>query len=590
MGTDEKMLEAVLNAKKQAKSAERDYDFAAEMIAIKSERNIDLFGGTAVSQVADIAADSRKACDELYASYQMLVRLLDEQCKPLLNEKTDAYAIREVAEMIKWLNSESEIGANFSGTLNGSALGSLVDVKYFPSIENKMIEKYWLAKAEAHPEHKVAEQKYRENQRKEREAEIAEKRAARERERLEREQEREAERKARQEEKHRRIEKENSLKDILFEVRPKFQIAANWISLGKSHAAVIKDDGTVVAVGKNDKGQCNVSGWTDIVQIVCEDDTTYGLTKNGYVYVTGDGFRGQTRARNWKNIKQIAAGGELLLGIDAIGKVYSTAGGPTPNDTVESVMCWTDVDKIYGNDGNVVAVKKDGSCLSASYNYYGRSDRSFGGGISHIKQPIDVSVGRTSEGFICRDGSVDAIGGIGGNTCISADNIAKTGGIAKIYMHGNRPIGITYDKKVVVGKNGDEYRTDSGYNGITNFVKTINGHVVACASNGLAIIFLTDKGQVYYYERSHSYGSVFENGLIFDQDFRAYDDFEVQVDRILNEKKYEEEKRRQKEKLARGWREQGLCQYCGGTFKKGIFAVKCKNCGHKLDYQEEKEK
>ena len=25
-------------------------------------------------------------------------------------------------------------------------------------------------------------------------------------------------------------------------------------------------------------------------------------------------------------------------------------------------------------------------------------------------------------------------------------------------------------------------------------------------------------------------------------------------------------------------------------FKKGIFAVKCKNCGHKLDYQEEKEK
>ena len=79
MGTDEKMLEAVLNAKKQAKSAERDYDFAAEMIAIKSERNIDLFGGTAVSQVADIAADSRKACDELYASYQMLVRLLDEQ-------------------------------------------------------------------------------------------------------------------------------------------------------------------------------------------------------------------------------------------------------------------------------------------------------------------------------------------------------------------------------------------------------------------------------------------------------------------------------------------------------------------------------
>lgn len=589
MGNGEKILEAVRTAKAQAKSAERDYDFAAEMIAIRSERNIDLFGGTAVSQLADIAADSRKACDELYASYQMLVRMLDEQCKPLLNDETDAYAIKEVAEMIKWLNSESEIGANFSGTLNGSALGSLVDVKYFPSIENKMIEKYWLAKAEAHPEHKAAEQKYHENQRKEREAEIAEKRVARERERLEREREREEERKARQEEEKRRQEKEKSLKDILLVMRPKFQIAANWISLGKSHVAVIKDDGTVVAVGKNDKGQCNVSGWTDIVQIVCEDDTTYGLTKNGYVYVTGDGFRGQTKARNWKNIKQIAAGGELLLGIDRTGKMYSTAGGPTPNDTVQSIMSWTEVDKIFGCEGNIVAVKKDGSCVSASYNYYGRTDSSFGGSVSHIKAPIDVSVGRTSEGFILQDGRVDAIGGIGGNTCISADNIAKNGGIAKIYMHGNRPVGITYDKRVVVGKNGDEYRTDPGYNSITNFVKTINGHVVACASNGLAMIFLTDNGQVYYYERSRSYGSVFENGLIFDKDFRAFEDFEIRVDKILNEKKYEEEKRRQKEKAAKEWRKQGLCQYCGGTFKKGIFAVKCTNCGHKLDYQEGKE-
>ena len=589
MKTGKKMLEAVKNVKIQAKSAERDYDFAAEMIGVKNERNIDLFGGTAVSQVADIAAASRKACDDLYSSYQTLVKLLDEQCRPLLSEGTDAYAIKEVAEMIKWLNSESEIGANFSGTLNGNALGSLVDVKYFPSIENKMIEKYWIAKVETHPDSDMATKKYIENQKKEREAQIAERKAERERERQEKEREREEERKARREEENRRQEKEERLKEVLKEVRPKFQLAQNWISLGRNHAAVIQEDGTVVAIGKNDKGQCNVSGWTDMVQIICEDDTTYGLSKSGYVYVTGDSFRGQTKARNWKNIKQIAAGGELLLGIDRTGKLYSTAGGPTPNDTVQSVMSWTEVDKIIGCEGNIVAVKKDGSCVSANYNYYGRTDSSFGGSISHIKNPIDVSVGRTSEGFICRDGRVDTIGGIGGNTCISSENISKTGGIAKIYMHGNRPVGITYDKKVVVGKNGDEYRTDPGYNGITNFVKDINGHVIACASNGMAMLFLTDKGQVYYYERGNRYGSEFENGRIFDEDFRAFDDFEIRVEKIIKEKKCEEEKLRQMEKAAKEWKKEGRCQYCGGSFKKGIFTIKCKKCGRKLDYQEGKE-
>lgn len=584
MDAGEQMLEAVRGAKVQAKSAEKAYDFAAEMIAMKSERDIDLFGGRAVSQVADIAADSRKACDELYATYQMLVRMLDEQCKPLLEQEPDAYAIKEVAEMIKWLNSESEIGANFSGTLNGSTLGDLVGVKYFPSIENKMIEKYWEAKFEAHPDKAAAQMKYNENKKKEREAEIAERREAREMERQEREREREAERKARQEEENARLDKEKSLKDILAAERPKYKIAANWIDVGDGHVAVIREDGTVAATGRNDKGQCNVSGWSNMVQIACDGNTTYGLTKSGSVYVTGDSFRGQVRARNWKNIKQIAAGSDYLVGIDYEGRMYSTVGGPTQNDTVESVMKWTDVEQIYASDDNVIAVKKDGTCVSANYNYYGRSDRSFGGSICHIKNPIDLSAGRTSEGVIYEDGKVGSIGGIGGNTAVSADNISKTGGIVKIHMYANRPVGITYEKKVVVGKNSDENHTDPGFNRLTNFLKNINGHIVACASGSGAIVFLTDKGQVYFYEGRHSYNCPFENGLIFEEDFRAFEDFEVRADKIINEKKYEEEKRRQMEAAAKGFREQGLCQHCGGTLKKGLFAVKCTKCGHKLDY------
>ena len=65
MDVSDQMWEAVANAKKQAKAAERQFDLAAEMVNIKSSSSIDLFGGRAVSQVADIASSVRKACDEL---------------------------------------------------------------------------------------------------------------------------------------------------------------------------------------------------------------------------------------------------------------------------------------------------------------------------------------------------------------------------------------------------------------------------------------------------------------------------------------------------------------------------------------------
>ena len=36
------------------------------------------------------------------------------------------------------------------------------------------------------------------------------------------------------------------------------------ISCGESHTVGLKADGSIVAVGDNESGQCNVSGWKDI--------------------------------------------------------------------------------------------------------------------------------------------------------------------------------------------------------------------------------------------------------------------------------------------------------------------------------------
>ena len=48
-------------------------------------------------------------------------------------------------------------------------------------------------------------------------------------------------------------------------------------------------------------------------------------------------------------------------------------------------------------------------------------------------------------------------------------------------------------------------------------------------------------------------------------------------------RRQQEEHRRQEEAKKALYRSQGVCQYCGGTFK-GLFSKSCSSCGKKKDY------
>lgn len=139
----EQMLFAVQMAQENADQAEKEFQHGAKHIQSKASQSIDLFGGSATSQVADIASESRKICDALYAAYQTLVKMLDSQCRPLLDQKPQIHAVRAVRDLIKWLNDESEIENNFTASLNAHNLGDVASVRYIPSIENKMIQSFW---------------------------------------------------------------------------------------------------------------------------------------------------------------------------------------------------------------------------------------------------------------------------------------------------------------------------------------------------------------------------------------------------------------------------------------------------------------
>ena len=70
-------------------------------------------------------------------------------------------------------------------------------------------------------------------------------------------------------------------------------------SAGDEHTVGLKSDGTVVAVGGNWDGQCDVEGWTDIVQVAGGDDHTVGLKSDGTVVAVGWNAAGQCDVGGW---------------------------------------------------------------------------------------------------------------------------------------------------------------------------------------------------------------------------------------------------------------------------------------------------
>jgi len=59
----------------------------------------------------------------------------------------------------------------------------------------------------------------------------------------------------------------------------------------------VRSDGTVVAVGYNNRGQCNVGKWANITQVAAGDYHTVGVRSDGTVVAVG-----------WNDFAQCAVG------------------------------------------------------------------------------------------------------------------------------------------------------------------------------------------------------------------------------------------------------------------------------------------
>ena len=141
------------------------------------------------------------------------------------------------------------------------------------------------------------------------------------------------------------------------------------IAAGNYHTVGLRADGSVVAVGYNNYGQCDVTGWSDVVAIAAGHYHTVGLRADGSVVVVGYNTSGQCRVTGWSDVIAIAAGGLHNVGLRADGSVvavgYNTSGQC-------DVTGWSDIVAIAAGDWHTVGLRADGSVVAVGSNHNGQ--------------------------------------------------------------------------------------------------------------------------------------------------------------------------------------------------------------------------
>ena len=171
------------------------------------------------------------------------------------------------------------------------------------------------------------------------------------------------------------------------------------IAAGSWHTVGVKADGTVVAAGDNEHGQCNVSRWTDIVAIFASDFHTVGLKADGTVVATGSNKYGQCNVSSWTDIVAISVCDCRTAGLKADGTVVETGSYPYDQGNVSR---WTDIVAISVCDRRTVGLKADGTVVATGWldDYDGAGNVRNWSDIVVVKAYEDITYGVKADGTV----------------------------------------------------------------------------------------------------------------------------------------------------------------------------------------------
>ena len=174
------------------------------------------------------------------------------------------------------------------------------------------------------------------------------------------------------------------------------------VAAGDEHTVGLKVDGTVVAVGYNELGQCHVGEWTDIIQVAAGSRHTVGLRFNGRVVAVGDSSDGQRYVGDWTDIIQVAAGSSHTVGLRSDGTVVAVGSNGRGQRNVQG---WTDIIQVAAGSLHTVGLRSDGTVVGVGWNEDGQCD------VADWTDIIQIAAGVWHTVGVRSDGTVVAVGG-----------------------------------------------------------------------------------------------------------------------------------------------------------------------------------
>jgi hypothetical protein len=221
------------------------------------------------------------------------------------------------------------------------------------------------------------------------------------------------------------------------------------VDAGEDHTVGVKSNGTVLAVGSNASGQCDVGDWADIVQVAAGWYHTVGLRADGTVVAVGLSDSGQCDVGSWEDIVQVAAGGYHTVGLRSDGTVV--AAGLNTNGQ-RNVGDWQDIIQVAAGELHTVGVKDDGTVVAVGYNLLGQCNV---GGWEDI---VQVTAGALHTVGLKNDSSAVAVGLNTYGQC----GVGDWADIVQVAAGALHTVGLMSDGSVVAAGLDDDGQCDVG--------------------------------------------------------------------------------------------------------------------------------
>ena len=246
------------------------------------------------------------------------------------------------------------------------------------------------------------------------------------------------------------------------------------LSAGNSHTVALRNNGTVVAAGKNNSGQCDISNWQNILAVSAGNSYTVGLRGNGTVVATGSNIFGQCDTAGWMDIVAVSTGNFHTVGLRSNGTVVATGANSYGQCNVGS---WTDIVAISAGDAYTVGLRSDGTVVATGVNSSGQCDT------GSWKNIVAISAGTTHTVGLRSDGTVITAGTNSSGQC----NTGNWTDIVAVSAGDSYTVGLRSDGTVVAaGADGFGQRKTGSWKNIVA-ISAGTTHTVGLRSDGTVV-------------------------------------------------------------------------------------------------------